>query len=63
MSKSNRTYQQQLNYLSYPQLMDITTIDADYQYEEWKSKVDDVVAEFQKLEKCVEKHKNIFTQK
>lgn len=39
MSKSNRDYQRQLNYIPYHQLMDITIIDADYQHIEWRSTV------------------------
>lgn len=35
----NREYQQQLNYIPYHQLMDVITIDSDYQYIEWKSTV------------------------
>lgn len=60
MSKMNRLLQQQLNYVSYSQLWDNKTIDADIQYECWKSTVDDVVEDF---EKAVVKHIKINSPK
>lgn len=35
MSKINRIYQSELNYISYQQLMDNRYLDADYQYKIW----------------------------